>query len=238
MKAIIMAAGEQTRWGNSFGVPKHLIPVNHEPIVKRTIRLLRDQSVVDISLVGPDSDLYRIQGSKLHVPKKTPAYADADKFLSSQELWNTTGRTITLFGDVYFTEQAIRVIVNDTDTNWKVYGRPTPSNITGKKCAEIFAHSFYPADIDRHRQMLFYIIELYNQGKINDCRGWEHYRAMHGARGAEVDKHEIYGNFTVIDDWTEDFDKAKHYIRFCQRWEEFHNPGVPFDLKNHVRALF
>lgn len=238
MKAIIIAAGEQKRWGNNFGLPKHLITVNHEPILKRTIRLLGEQGVDDITIVGPDSDLYRIEGSKLYVPKKTPKYADADKFLNSQDLWNSDGRTMTLFGDVYFTEQAIDIIVNDTDADWKAYGRPNPSNITGKKCAEIFAHSFYPADIDRHRQMLLYIIELYNQGKINDCRGWEHYRAMHGARGAEVGEHKIYGNFAVIDDWTEDFDRPKDYIRFCQHWEASHNPGVPFDLKNHVKESF
>jgi choline kinase len=89
MRAIIIAAGEATRWGNYLGVPKHLIPIDGEPIAKRTIRLLKDRGVSDIFLVGLDSDLYRLTGSKFYLAKKNPEYAGADKFLSSKELWDT-----------------------------------------------------------------------------------------------------------------------------------------------------
>jgi len=218
MRAIIIAAGEATRWANYLGVPKHLAPVDGEPIAKRTIRLLRERGVSDIFLVGLDSDLYRLEGSTLYVAKKTAEYSGADKFLSSQELWNTEGRTITLFGDVFFTEQAMDKIVNDTNKSWTVYGRPARSSITGKLCGEIFAHSFYPNDIDRHREKLFYIIDLYKQKIINRCIGWEHYRAMQGAVGEEIKKHKIYNDFTVINDWTEDFDFPKDYKNFIERW--------------------
>jgi hypothetical protein len=218
MRAIIIAAGEATRWNNYLGVPKHLVPVDGEPIAKRTIRLLRDRGVLDIFLVGLDSDLYRLPGSQLYVAKKTPEYHGADKFLSSQELWNTQGRTLALFGDVFFSEAAIDIIVNDSKKTWTAYGRRGASKITGKQGGEIFAQSFYPNDIDRHREKLFYIIDLYNQGVINRCIGWEHYRAMQGATGVNVKKHKIYQDFTVIDDWTEDFDWPQDHVRFLERW--------------------
>ena len=40
MRYIIMADGEGKRWGNYKGVPKHLITVEGETILERTIRLL------------------------------------------------------------------------------------------------------------------------------------------------------------------------------------------------------
>ena len=218
MRAIIIAAGDATRWGNYLGVPKHLIPVDGEPIAERTIRLLKEQGVSDIFLVGLDSDLYRLEGSKLYVAKKTLEYAGADKFLSSQELWNTEGRTITLFGDVFFTEQAIDKIVNDTNKAWTVYGRPTSSVITGKRYGEIFAHSFYPTDISRHREKLFYIIDLFNKKIIDRCIGWEHYRAMQGIVGEDIKKHKIYKEITIINDWTEDFDHPNDFDNFMLHW--------------------
>jgi hypothetical protein len=220
MRAIIIAAGDGTRWNNYLGIPKHLAPIDGEPIAKRTIRLLRDRGVTDIFLVGLDSDLYRLKGSTLYVAKKTADYYGADKFLSSQELWNTEGRTITVFGDVFFSDQAIDLIVNDTDQNWKVYGRPTGSTITGKRYGELFAQSFYPEHLTRHKEKLFYIIDLFNNGVINRCIGWEHYRAMEGVEGNNVSIHEIYRNFSIIDDWTDDFDCAEDYTTFIKRRQD------------------
>ena len=34
-----MADGEGKRWGNYLGIPKHLIEIDGEPIIKRTVRL-------------------------------------------------------------------------------------------------------------------------------------------------------------------------------------------------------
>lgn len=47
MKYIIMADGEGKRWGNYKGVPKHLITVEGETILERTIRLLRGRGIAD-----------------------------------------------------------------------------------------------------------------------------------------------------------------------------------------------
>src|SRR5690606_32039339 len=76
--------------------------------------------------------------------------ADADKFLSSRTLWNETGRTIVLYGDVYFTAEAMNKIVNSKERDWTLFCRPTPSRVTGHKWGECFAISFYK---DSHAMM-------------------------------------------------------------------------------------
>ena len=119
---------------------------------------------------------------------------------------------------MFFSDRAMDIIVNDTNTKWTAYGRPTGSLITGKRYGEIFAHSFYPTDIDKHLEKLFYIVDLFNQKIIKRCIGWEHYRAMQGITGKEVRTHKIYNDFTVIDDWTEDFDHPEDFDSFLAHY--------------------
>jgi NDP-sugar pyrophosphorylase family protein len=223
MRILILAAGDGTRWKRYLGVPKHLIPVDNERIVDRTVRLLQQLGITDIYLVGLDSDEFKIEGTELYIAKKNPKYHGADKFLSSQELWNQSGRTITLFGDIFFTEESIDKIVNDQDKNWKVYGRFGGSKFTRKGHGELFGQSFYPEHIKNHREKLFYIIELVNKKIINRCIGWEHYRAMQGAENEAVSHHKMYQGFDSIDDWTDDFDGPEDYDRFIKNWENREN---------------
>jgi choline kinase len=144
MRAIIIAAGEGSRWGEYLGIPKHLAEVEGEPVLYRTVRLLKQNGVSEIIIVGPMDLRYKLDDVNLFVPVKHPEYADADKFLSSEILWNTNGRTITLFGDVFFSEEAITKIISCNRETWTVFGRQFGSIFTGTKYGEIFAHSFFP----------------------------------------------------------------------------------------------
>ena len=45
MKYIIMADGEGKRWGNYKNVPKHLITIEGETILARTLRLLQENNI-------------------------------------------------------------------------------------------------------------------------------------------------------------------------------------------------
>jgi choline kinase len=111
MRAVIIAAGEATRWGNYLNTPKHLIEIDGEPILHRTVRLLRLNGVTDIFVVSKDDPRYLIEGANQYIAKLNyENNADADKFLSSKNLWNTQGRTLVLYGDVYFTYAAMQTI--------------------------------------------------------------------------------------------------------------------------------
>lgn len=219
--AIIIAAGEATRWGDYLGTPKHLVKVDDEPIIYRSVRLLLKNGITDINVVGPDDDRYRIEGSKLFIPQKNyEKNADADKFLNSESLWNTEGRTIVLYGDVFFTEEAMKTICEWEGTDWRLFCRYEPSRLTGTPWGECFAQSFYPKDIERHKKMLEYVAGLWFRRQIKRCGGWEHARAMAGIRvdlGRHYHKPKLYH---IIDDWTDDFDTPEDYDRFMENWSK------------------
>jgi len=225
IRAIIICAGEATRWGNYLNTRKHLIEIEGEKLLHRTVRLLRERGVDDIFVVAkPDTgDLYDVPGSQLYHPNLQPEkYVDADKFLSSEELWSKDGRTLVFYGDCYFTEDAMNTIINFTSKDWTLFCRPNASKITGTPWGECFAQSFYPDDISRHRAALLRIARLYKEGVINRCGGWEHYRAMVGRSDDKIRKpHVMSTNYVEIDDWTDDFDYPKDYDSWLKKRNAF-----------------
>jgi len=220
MRAIIIAAGEASRWKNHLGIPKHFAPVEDEPIIVRTVRLLKERNIKEIFIVGPDDDRYKIDGSTLYTPVKEPENQDADKFLNSRNLWNNNGRTVVFYGDVFFTEDAMDSIVYSEELKWTLFCRFNASTLTGTKWGECFAQSFYPEDISIHKEKLYYIAELKRKNIIDRCGGWEHYRAMNGAVDKSVNEHRVYQKYFIIDDWTDDFDYPEDYDRFIKRWNK------------------
>jgi hypothetical protein len=218
MRAIIICAGEATRWNNHLGVPKHLAPVDGEPILNRAVRLLQANGVSDIHVVSKDDPRYAIEGASQLIPTLNYAdNADADKFLSSKQLWNQEGRTVVFYGDVYFTEAGMARICEYTGTEWTLFCRRDSSKYTGTPWGECFAQSFYPADIPKHEAALHRIAKLYKAGIINRCGGWEHYHAMIGLPDHQVRSTIFKGNFVEIDDFTDDFDYPEDYDRFLAR---------------------
>lgn len=220
-KAIIICAGEATRWGNYLNTTKHLIEIEGEKLLHRTVRLIKERGIDDITIVVKEiSSDYDIEGSKQY--KATLNYeenADADKFLSSKELWNKESRTLVFYGDCYFTDEAMDTIIGFESEEWTLFCRPNASEITGTPWGECFAQSFYPKDLERHEQALHYTAELYKNGTISRCGGWEHYNAMVGKKDEKVEEHLMTTNFVEIDDFTDDFDYPKDY----ESWIEHRN---------------
>lgn len=218
-RAIIIAAGKETRWENYKGARKHFVEIDGEPIIHRTVRLLREAGIEDIVVVGTDKR-YLIEGSWLYIPKLTPEYHDADKFLSSRDLWlRDEGRTIVVYGDVYFTEKAIKTIVDYKPDEWVLFCRPYESYLT-ENGAECFAQSFYSEQIGEHENALFKAIRYYNAGKLNRIGGWEHYGIMIDLTLPQIHRRFICDRIKVITDWTDDFDTPKFYEHFKMRRAE------------------
>lgn len=232
-RAIIIAAGDATRWGNYLGVPKHFIEVDGEPIIHRTVRLLNEYGVDDVWVVGKD-DRYDIEGSKLFVPPFNPGHYDADKFLNSRELWLEHGRTLVLYGDVYFTEFAMFKIMNPPAdptqadrapkdrSGWYLYARPFGSQITGNGDGECFAQAIMPNDLKQHERELFNLVDDYNSGRLGRIGGWEHYRRMIGLPENMLHRHLVGDNLINIDDWTDDFDTPQSYESFVEARKHRH----------------
>lgn len=216
--AVIIAAGQASRWGGYLGIPKHLIEIDGEPIIYRTVRLLLERGISEIYVVGPaDDPRYLIEGSQLYVPVKNLLHHDADKFLNSKPLWNQQGRTLVVYGDVYFTEEAMTKVTSFTGKDWTLFCRFGRSELTGTKWGECFVQSFYPLDLAEHERNLLYIADLKERKVINRCGGWEHYRAMNGLKESRVRQpHKKYSRYVEIDDWTDDFDRPDDYERFIK----------------------
>ena len=100
---IIMADGKMTRWKN-FLVPKHMLPVHGEPILLRTVRLVRRFDPNAEIIITSDNPSYEGPGTVRYEPQNN--HCEIDRF---------TGELIGdgvcfLYGDVYYTDQAIEKI--------------------------------------------------------------------------------------------------------------------------------
>jgi hypothetical protein len=213
---IIIAAGEALRWNNYLGVPKHFIAIDGEPILARAVRLLRAYGP-EIVVVGRE-ERYKLDGAALYFPVLDPENHDADKFLSSRQLWNAFGRTVVLYGDAYYTEEAIATIMTYTGRDWTLFARFGASRFTGCPYGECFAQSFWPEQIPEHLAALLRVRDLQRRKLLDRCGGWEHYMAMNHVSDADIRHVKFLDRAVMVDDWTDDFDKPEDYDRFVARW--------------------
>lgn len=224
MKAIIVCAGEATRWGGYLGVTKHLAEISGEPILHRTVRLIREHHTpvpgdpdLSIFVVAPaGDDRYNVDGATTFIPTNDPAHHDLNKFLNSRELWETKGarRTLVVYGDVYFTDYAMRTIMTDQHKDWRLYGRAFNSTPMAAECGECFAFSWYPWQNPRMLAACRRVVRLYDEGLIWRTGGWELYRAIICLPDEMMRDHLVSGQcFWSIDDHTEDFDFPEDYMQ-------------------------
>ena len=203
MKYIIMCGGRY----RDFEMPKHLTPIHGEPLVARTIRLLRQNGVEDIAISSNDS---RFEQFGVPVLRH---YNDYE--LSHHQHWQTgtwlSGFYKTedpvcyLFGDVVFSPAAIKTIV-ETETNDVEFFASTESDEKYEKnylklWAEPFAfkvqnvgHFWDSIELakkwDAERRFLRHPVS------------WELWQVIKGTPLNKID----YTNYTAINDYTCDLD--------------------------------
>jgi len=217
-RAIILAAGDCAKWENHLGTRPHFALIDGEPILLRTVAQLKARGVTDIWIVGPpDDERYLIEGTQLFVPTPDPANYIADQVLHNRSLWCDTERTITLWGDTYFTDATMDAIAGYTVRDWRLFARFGPSQLTGCPWGEVFAVSFWPEHAEGWERAVRHSVDLQRKGVTRRSGAWEGYRIAGGAADAQVGKHRDYGLATWIDDWTEDFDFPRDYDEFIRR---------------------
>lgn len=196
MKYVIMAAGKGERWNNYLGVPKHLIEINGENLLARTTRLLKENGISDYVITG--SDERYSQYGKL-VPQ-TNNDCEIDRFEPSI----VDGTVCYLYGDVYYTDEAIKTIINTETDDITFFG--SEDEIFAIKIKNIV--SFF-----NHKNK---VKKLYLDGEINRCIGWEIYRSLNNI---PFDKHIITEKYVKILDGTDDIDFPHDYEKFKSKWE-------------------
>jgi len=225
--AIVIAAGDATRWGDYRDTPKHLLEVDGEPILHRTVRLLKER-VDTVWVVSQNDGRYQQHGANIYTV--TPGDSDADKFYSSRALWS--GHTLIVYGDAYFTDDAVVTMCAEVK-RWTLFCRPTPSDITGSPYGECWAYSVPARQLELFRDRLVWLAGMHELAEVHRCGGWELYRAL---LGQDLSEHRMTTNYTVIDDWSEDFDYPSDYdmwlyrrFRANQGQSRTYTPIDPFD---------
>lgn len=207
MRVLIAAAGHQRKWGNHFGAPSHLAPVNVDghPLLARTIRQARALTD-DVHLTSPDDGRYDLPGVTRHIRGD-----GGNEYTSTRDLWSNTDRTVLLLGDVYFTDEAIATIAAGSPTAYRCFGRYRASVRTGTPYGEIFAASWGP---QRHAAMDTHLTEVARLRKAGECMrpaGWVLLRLW---QGTPVGRHLVrHPYFVEIDDLTDDLDTPADYDR-------------------------
>ncbi len=212
-RIIIIAAGDATRWNNYLGVPKHYAIIEGEPVIERTVRLLLERNQDDIWVVSKDYEIDNVHNWR---PKLNPRNLDADKFLSSIDLWDETKRTLIIYGDVYFTEDAIdQILQNDSDL-YRMFCRPKANRKNKYPYGECFAASFHPHDHAFIKYNLKRLIHLYRADVLDRIGGWELTRLMAGVPIGQIHAHKYWLlNYFVIDDLTNDLDYPADFNAVC-----------------------
>ena len=113
MKYIIMCGGTYQKWAT----PRQLIKINGEPVVARTIRLLREAGVTDIA-ISSNNDVFEQFGVPVLRHANSYNAAGYNDFTGywCEAFYPMKEPACYIFGDVVFTPEAIRTIV-DTPTD-------------------------------------------------------------------------------------------------------------------------
>ena len=200
MQYIIMCGGKY----NQFNRPKQLSVVNGEVLLERTIRLLEENGVknVLISTNNPDFDYLDKYILKYDNGFETTGYKTLkgywlDAFYPLKE------PACYIFGDVYFSEEAIKRIV-EAETNDTLFFASKKINRKDyfKNWEEPFA--FKVANQKRFRECIDYCKKERDLGHTNrEPIAWELYRALNDY---PLNIHKIGTGFVAIDDYTTDID--------------------------------
>ena len=185
MKYIIMADGKGTRWQNYNDIPKHLIEIGGETLLGRTVRLLRENDSKSEVIITSHDARYEIEGAVRYEPKNNNL--EIDRF--TEEL--IADDVCFLYGDTYYSEEAARTITETEAEDILFFGN-TKAIVAIKV-----------ADGGLFKQ-------LYLDGKIEKCIGWQVYQSFLGLPFGEK---KIDAKYVLMKDGTEDFNSPEDYNR-------------------------
>ena len=189
---VIMADGKGTRWANYMGVPKHLVEINGEPIIGRTVRLLNEMMDGNCEVIITSHDeRYEFEGSRRHEPLNNNL--EIDRF--TQEL--IADNTCFLYGDTYYTEEALREILDTENEDVLFFG-----NAKSIVAINVRNSAMFEKHVANVRQ-------LFLDGKIEKCVGWQVYQSITGQDFSK--KAEMGGRFVILDSKTTDINTPEEY---------------------------
>lgn len=199
MKYIIMCGGENSK----FKTPKHLTVIKGERLVDRTIRLLKENGIQDI-YISSNNPLFDSCG----VPRleHTNTYKNIDGTQYGYWLdayYPVKEEVCYIYGDVYYTEQAIKTIIECNRPGNILFGTSDAKNKYHNNWGEPFAYKV--KDYKTFFNGIKKVKELQDKGKTNRMPvTWELYRYLNGL---DVNVQQVLDEtYICIDDGTMDLD--------------------------------
>lgn len=204
MQVIIMCGGKY----HKFKKHKALTVINNEVLVERTIRLLKENGIKDwyISTNDPDFEKYDERGNIIHHKNNFEVLENGSvKGYWLEAYYITEEPTIYLHGDVYYTEEAIKKILNYKAKENTFIGNDIARNPQHLNWGEPFG--WIIVDNEKFKDDIEKTKRLQDEGKLERgyALSWELYRVMNGYDPNYMLIND--NNYLSIDDNTIDVDE-------------------------------
>ena len=204
MKYIILADSKNT---HEFETPRQLTKINGEPLVARTVRLLKQNGIKDILITSHDKRF-----DNLGAKRYEPLHNDYDPFTLEGYWLNAypeellTEPVCFLCGDVYFSEHAIKTIVKtqtDSTLFFCAFENDNPKYI--KEWDEPLGYKVVDYELFKRK--------IAETKKLKDEKVcwrepvvWELYRVI---QGQNVNEHKMTKGYLAINDESCDIDSVE-----------------------------
>lgn len=204
MKYIIMAGGKYSHWET----PKHLLKVNGEVLIERTIRLLKENGIKDIS-VSTDNPAFNYLGIPILKHDNSYKY-DKGKIEGywCDAFYPTDEPTCYIFGDVFFSPEAIKTIIETETDDIEFFGSKKPfANNYFKTHEEPFALKV--VNTDHLKEAIKKTKQLADENKFwRKPISWELFTVIKNAP-LQTKRDEYTTDYVGINDYTCDIDNKE-----------------------------
>ena len=208
MKYIIMCGGKYKGWAE----PRQLSYIGHERVIERTIRLLRENGINDISISTNDSIFEQFGVPVLRHYNSFVQYGALECNYWTDAFYPICGPVCYLMGDVVFSPEAIRTIIETETDDIEFFASAPPfSHLYTKPWAEPF--SFKVVDQEHFCKSIKMVEHLQDIGAFNRPPiAWELWQVIKETPLNKID----YSNYTVINDYTCDIDTPADAVKLAQ----------------------
>ena len=203
-KYILLCGGMNTKEQKNFDKPRHLLEIKGEPIVARTIRLLRERGVEDIAISTDAPELF--EGFGVQIIKCSYEY---NLWLEAFPFFHVP--CCFIFGDVVFSPEAIKTIVETETEDVEFFASAPPFPTTYKKrWAEPFAFKVKDVQLFFEAVETTLILRTRYKAFKREPIAWELWQVIKRTPLNIID----YTNYTVINDYTCDIDEPEDVKNF------------------------
>lgn len=220
MKYVILCGGHYTKWQ----IPRQMLRIGNETIVGRTIRLLHENGITNIAISSNNSD-FQVFGLPLIRHQNMYRCVEYNNVLAGtwvDAFYPTAEPTTYLFGDVVYSRDAIKTIIDTTTSDVAFFGSAPPfAHEYLKNYEEPFC--FKVVNTTHFRKAVHDVKMLEALGKFNRKPiAWELWNVI--LRGVDGDVNTIdFNSYIHINDFTCDIDTPAEAVANIKKLTEIIN---------------